>query len=72
MGISTEDFQVTKSTSELSSQPFNELHLVKDNAVYIVKIMIKTERGVCDNLYLKVLEITEIEFSRRANVDILK
>ncbi|WP_343216292.1 hypothetical protein [Clostridium frigoris] len=52
MGISTEDFQIIRSTRELCSQPFNELPSGNDNAVWIelqlvciVKFMMRTANG---------------------------
>ena len=52
LGISTEDFQLIKSTPELSSQPFNILPSRSNNAVWIepshvciVKYMMKTANG---------------------------
>ena len=52
LGISAEDFQIIKSTPELSSQPFNILPSGNDNAIWIelrlvciVKFMMKTAKG---------------------------
>ncbi|MGH4124277.1 MAG: RNA ligase family protein [Clostridium sp.] len=52
LGISTADFQLIKSTPEISTQPFNDLPSGNDNAVWIepnlvctVKYMMKTANG---------------------------
>lgn len=52
LGLSNEDFQLIKSTPQLSTQPFNELPSGNDNAVWlvpklvcIVKFMMKTANG---------------------------
>ena len=52
LGLSTEDFQLIKSTPQLSTKPFNELPSGNDNAVWlvpklvcIVKFMMKTANG---------------------------
>ncbi|MCB2356505.1 RNA ligase family protein [Clostridium estertheticum] len=52
LGLSTEDFQLIKSTPQLSTQPFNKLPSGNENAVWlvpklvcIVKFMMKTANG---------------------------
>ncbi|MPQ34236.1 DNA ligase [Clostridium estertheticum] len=52
LGLSTEDFQLIKTTPQLSTQPFNELPSGNENAVWlvpklvcIVKFMMKTANG---------------------------